>query len=252
MRKKEKLEIVSDVSKKYVHKFATFLSIIVCIITDIVFLFVPNKLFVCGYFERRWGKILHNNWGDDINVFFLHEITGKKIFLKNNSYVYRWLPIHNYGCIGSIIGRNTDKHSEIWGSGLISETVNSQRISSKINSVRGPLTRAALIKHGIECPERYGDPALLVSKYYKPDIDKRYELGIVTHIEDEDNDVVKEYCSKYPDVLVVKMRGYHHWHDIPDQILSCKRIISSSLHGLIIADSYGIPNVWVRFSDNIL
>jgi pyruvyltransferase len=29
------------------------------------------------------------------------------------------------------------------------------------------------------------------------------------------------------------------------EIMSCKRIISSSLHGLVIADAYGIPNAWL-------
>src|SRR5690606_41422923 len=31
-----------------------------------------------------------------------------------------------------------------------------------------------------------------------------------------------------------------------DDMLSCKRIVSSSLHGLILADAYGIPNASAR------
>lgn len=33
--------------------------------------------------------------------------------------------------------------------------------------------------------------------------------------------------------------------------MSCKKIVSSSLHGLIVSDSYKIPNRWVSFSDQI-
>ena len=32
---------------------------------------------------------------------------------------------------------------------------------------------------------------------------------------------------------------------------ACEVIVSSSLHGLIIADAYGIPTVWAKFGNDI-
>lgn len=36
-----------------------------------------------------------------------------------------------------------------------------------------------------------------------------------------------------------------------DRMLSCKRIVSSTLRGLIVAYAYGIPNAWIEFSGRI-
>ena len=37
-----------------------------------------------------------------------------------------------------------------------------------------------------------------------------------------------------------------------DQVVGCAGILSSSLHGLICADAYGVPSRWIRISDRVL
>jgi len=222
-------------------------------IVDIINLFKPNKLFINGYFLHEGCRIsLNNNWGDDINITFLQDISNLNILVKSESPLYKYFPIKAFNCIGSVIGYYTDKYTSIWGSGIISENMSIPYKPIRVYSVRGPLTREILLKNGIDCPEIYGDPALLISRYYRPDIEKKYELGIIPHFIDENNNAIKDFCESHPDVLIIHMRGYKHWQDIPNQILSCKKIISSSLHGLIVSDSYGIPNKWVRFSNDIV
>jgi pyruvyltransferase len=68
--------------------------------------------------------------------------------------------------IGSIIGWMTNKDSIIWGSGVREPDNPLPAIPRKVLAVRGPLTRKYLISQGVECPEIYGDPALLLPKIY--------------------------------------------------------------------------------------
>jgi hypothetical protein len=50
--------------------------------------------------------------------------------------------------------------------------------------------------------------------------------------------------------LVINLINNDH-KAVTRQILSCEQIVSSSLHGVIVAQAYGIPAVWVRFSDKL-
>ncbi len=220
------------------------------LIYDCMSLLRPKKIFVYAYVRREGLGYARNNWGDDINIGMLEEISDLNVLIMNRSRVFSHLPVKTYCCIGSILSECYGKNIEIWGSGFRSDRGRIHVLPQKVHSVRGPLTRRSLLQQGIDCPEVYGDPALLISKYYHPKPRKKYKYGIIPHYVDEKNPLVRSIISR-PDVLVISMAGYNHWHDIPDAVCSCEKIVSSSLHGLIVADSYGVPNLWVRFSDNI-
>lgn len=219
---------------------------------DFINLFKRNKIFICGFFKRERNCFISNNWGDDINISFIEYITDFHVLVINNSHLYRFCTPQNYSCIGSVIGYFTNSKTIIWGSGLISEDMEIPEKPAKVFSVRGPLTRNVLLKHGIDCPPVYGDPALLISRFYKPKVEKKYKLGIIPHVVDANNKFIQEFSKINSDVIVISMSKYADWHEIPDKICSCEKVLSSSLHGLIISDSYGIPNLWVQFSENIV
>lgn len=219
---------------------------------DLICLFKSNIIFVCGYFKRTRNGYIHNNWGDDINIFFLQSITDLRVHVLTNSHLYKFLIPTNYSCIGSVIGYFTNKKTIIWGSGLVSSDMPVTYVPKKICSVRGYLTRKVLLERGINCPPIYGDPALLISLFYKPNVEKKYKLGIIPHVVDSNNEYLKAFVEKHQDVLIISMSNYSDWHEIPDSICSCEKIISSSLHGLIVSDSYNVPNLWVKFSDQIV
>lgn len=210
-----------------------------------------GSIAVNVYQVESAGVILHKNWGDDLNIYLIKLITRKHIYVANQSVLHNKFGLKNYSCIGSIIGFYENKQTEIWGSGFISNQSAIRTKPAKIHSVRGKLTRKMLLSQGVDCPERYGDPALLVSKYYKAQPIGRFKLGIIPHYVDLSNEIVGKIISERDDVILIDIAHYEKWTDVCDMVVSCDCIISSSLHGLIVSDSYGIPNIWVRFSNKI-
>ena len=151
-----------------------------------------------------------------------------------------------YVAIGSIL--NHAKANDIaWGPGIANKN---DKIASgvDIHSVRGPLTRKRCLELNVKCPEIYGDPAMLLPKIYNPKIEKQYTIGFTPHVVDYDQ-CIKQYSS-FKNSIIIDFRKEPY--EVLDQILSCDYIISSSLHGLIVADAYKIPNIWVKLSNRVL
>lgn len=222
------------------------------LINSICYLKYRNPIVVNAWVQVKYGKVVHRNWGDELNIYLLELLTGKKVLVANRSLLHILFPSKNYICIGSILGWYENKESEIWGAGALTKNAVIKNDSVKIHLVRGKYTRQLLLKQGIECPECYGDPALLLSKLYSPSVSKRYRMGIIPHYVEEDQTYIRDYVSSHDDVCLISMSKYYKWTDVIDKIASCDFIISSSLHGLIVSDSYGISNIWVTFSEEIL
>lgn len=189
-----------------------------------------------------------SNFGDILSPWIFSKLSGKKPIRAT-----KILNIANrdvYSCIGSILERAKVRNLVIWGTGFISNDCDVPKVPKKICAVRGPLTRNIFIRNDIYCPEVYGDPALLLPKFYKPEIKKCHKLGVVAHYIDKQNENFLLFLAQNANCV--------HYIDIEsgienvvNEILKCERIISSSLHGLIVADAYNVPSLQVKFSDNV-
>lgn len=197
-----------------------------------------------AYFDD-YGNIIKENWGDDINYWFLQEISNAKIISYDWSLRTRLFHQPYVMGIGSILTMFNIDNSIVWGSGVISSSAPIIRRPKEIRAVRGPLTRKRLLDSGIDCPEVYGDPALLLPRYYKPGVKEKYRLGIIPHYKDFNNPVFDKFKND-PNIIIIKTRNYDNWLDFIDQICQCQAVASSSLHGLIVSEAYGIPNLWIK------
>ena len=204
-----------------------------------------DKIKVC-YMKHLY------NWGDCISPFIISNLTGKKTKHINGSDMSDSI---RYATAGSIVSWCKNPNTIIWGSGLISNQREVKTKFKEICAVRGKLTRECLIKKGYKVPEIYGDPALLVPRWYNNDVKKRYRIGIIPHYIDVDNKWIDRYRNndeiKIIDITHKSLDEVYSCRFI-DDVLSCDKIISSSLHGIICANAYGIDALWVEFSDKVI
>lgn len=143
--------------------------------------------------------------------------------------------------IGSVLGLGIFD-AVIWGSGVnsfghvgrIALQKNYRRLD--IRAVRGPITAQVLRENGYICPQIYGDPAILLPLIYpgrRPEKKKQYV-------------VIDHYMKRKmtgDDRLSIRTGDYRTFLD---KILEAEVVYSSSLHGIILAESYGVPAVFLR------
>ncbi|MEM6486893.1 MAG: polysaccharide pyruvyl transferase family protein [Pseudomonadota bacterium] len=127
-------------------------------------------------------------------------------------------------------------------------------MAGTVTATRGPIS-AALLGGGRVGAAPYGDPVWLLPRFYRPQIEKRYELGVIVHLSDlADREVACRPDRRHrrytvPDALSDSVRLINTVAPVSlagmraklDEILACRRIVSTSLHGMVFAESYGIP-----------
>jgi len=205
-------------------------------ISDKTNLLENHKINVNLFYWNKW-----NNFGDELSAFITTSLINKKKY----NLVYNQKDIEiNIISIGSYIQTAID-NCFIFGSGIRKDENESNEHNYKdlnICAVRGPLSKKYLEKKGIYVPNIFGDPGLLLPKFYTPTIiaSVKNKIGLIPHKTNYNN-----YLNNYDTSLYYLINPTDDWKNVINYICSCKAIISSSLHGLICSDAYNIPNLWL-------
>jgi hypothetical protein len=202
---------------------------------------MSNKLRLYWSSSLKAGR---KNFGDWLSPLLCQHLSGREVIHTPPNQC-------DLVAIGSILQRVKhhfwNRRIHVWGTGFIAEQ-EPVKARHHYHAVRGKET-ARLVK-GIEV-EAFGDPGLLVDLLLPnhKDITKRYKVGIIPHYKDQTNPAVKSIVESLGNVKVLDV--FSETYQLLHQIASCESILSSSMHGLIAADAFNIPNAWIKLSDSV-
>lgn len=188
------------------------------------------------------------NWGDALTPALVRLLSGREPLPYHEVVNLRGHPV--YGVIGSLLDGAAILNLELWGPGFKHPETRCWIRPKRVHAVRGPLTRDRLRGQGVSCPDVLGDPCLLLPRLYRPAPElERRPLGIVPHHSERDLPLVRELAQR-DDVRLIEVVRRDTWGFV-DEIVSCDVVASSSLHGLIAAEAYGVPTVWLELSGRL-
>lgn len=171
------------------------------------------------------------NFGDVLNPYVIEKMTGVPP---------RFAPAAQAVlAIGSTI-KFAGPDTRVWGAGT-PRTTDALSPRALYAAVRGPLTRDLVLRSGGACPPVYGDPALLLPRLYTPRALPHRRLGLILHHVHAEAAPPVEGDVAIIDVLRI---GYDDLEAFIDEVAACDAILSTSLHGVIVAQAYGVPARW--------
>ncbi|MFB2551232.1 polysaccharide pyruvyl transferase family protein [Ensifer soli] len=121
-------------------------------------------------------------------------------------------------------------------------------------ATRGPFSRRILAPDATN-PAVYGDPLWLLPRFHDAPKEKTHDLGVILHLSELDDRAYDAHPKddskrhRIPADLAGSVKLINTVTPVTiaalrerlDEILACKRIVSTSLHGMVFAESYGIP-----------
>lgn len=188
---------------------------------------------------QRAGGTPFQNFGDELSAKVIWEATGRRAI---------WTPVERAEAlgIGSVIDLYIRRGGQgmIWGSGLRNMSPGLTLAPNRIAAVRGRLTRDAL-----DLPEEtvLGDPGLIARSIYQSPR-RRSGTLVLPHFS--------EFRGRTASPILMHLRAQGGKVVVPSapvdtvcaSIARADHLVTSSLHGLVVADALGTPATLVRFT----
>lgn len=224
-----------------------------------------NKLLKLVY----WHTTV-DNYGDLLSPYIIGNLSGRKVIQKNyfvgnwKSHLYHFYHSilngdwrlkneYQFPCEKTIIGIGSilamgNHRSKIWGAGFMSQSEKCK--GGRVYALRGKKSLSkilAQIENGdnIKLSKDYalGDPAMLLPLLIPANSVKKYDVGIIPHFS-ETNYFKRTFGDRFH---VIDLQS-DDIDKVTSEITACRYVLSSSLHGIIVAHSYNIPALWIEYS----
>lgn len=212
------------------------------------------------------------NFGDAMSPLIVEKLSGQKtrpssmwkadmmavgsVFYHGGYLIGDWAGDNKFRYIKTITHichSRITRPIDVWGSGFLRYPhIKRPYIKRRVNfhALRGEITKNILRDIGVlsDSAVVLGDPGVLFARLWGITSSPRYDIGIVPHTKDRV--LGEQICSKYTSLgLMVKFIDVSKRpEEVVKDISLCHRIMSSSLHGLIVADSLAIKNLHMELS----
>ena len=196
--------------------------------------------YALGYWHYKHKS---GNVGDELSKVIVNRMAGYEF-----PTIYNAKYDHQLTAVGSWLHKARD-NDVIWGTGLRNypgrdAQFNPNFSTLDVRAVRGPITRDFLRKKNINVPLVYGDPVLLYPTLFpSPAPVKIYNVSLIPHLTHHRNYINNPMITSGTIHLIDACDNYQ---EVIKQIRQSRIVLSTSLHGLIIADAYNIPNKWIK------
>lgn len=205
---------------------------------------------VAGRAEKQYSSPLklywykkEQNFGDAINPTVVGYLAGREVKWagRNNCEIYALGSLMKMVAHDQKAPREKGRKPFIWGTGAMSAITNLEFLKNvRVALLRGPIT-AALLRRDDRV---FGDPGLLIADALGDAPQRQDVVGLVPHMHFADDPRFSEIAARNAHIKLIDVRNPDA-HAVVREIASCSHVVSQSLHGLVTADAYGIPNTWL-------
>jgi pyruvyltransferase len=177
------------------------------------------------------------NFGDALSQGVVSHVLGRPAHWTSEANCQMF-------AIGSILHRANaiplrEVKPIVWGSGH-TKPVNPDILDRlDIIAVRGPITASYLNIRSIAM----GDPGLFAAELLPDVAQKKYRVGVIPN--HHQTRYFRKLALPQDDTAILINPATRDYLSVVRLISECEFILSSSLHGLVVADSLGIPNQWI-------
>ena len=223
----------------------------------------------------------HQNFGDELSPYIVRRISNLKVNIVDENVEHKLVGLGSIITIKTLYSG-----SLFWGTGVLTEdreinrprfkvfpithivrhyrryrTYANKQLVPQFFAIRGPLSAMRVEMAGLDLNSGHknrnfvtGDPGILMPYLYQPkkkSDHQRFKLGIVIHqdqvvVEKALQELVQERYRDQVTVINILRQGDNELEQFVDELCACDKIASTSLHGLIVAQAYGIPVLFLQ------